>query len=76
MTRKPYALTPDDKDTLNALVLELASELDLHYDDEDMHALSKTFSVVKQAIALLERVDCQPHPDVLAIVARYNRTQQ
>lgn len=76
MARDQYTLTTNDKDILNALVLELASELDLHYEDEDMHALSKTFSVIKDAIALIERAGFQPHSDILAIVARYNRTQQ
>lgn len=76
MVRKPYILTTEDKELLNALILDLATELDLHYDDEDMHALFQSFSIIKEAIALLERAACQPHLDILAVVARFNKTNQ
>lgn len=76
MARTSYTLTTKDKELVNALVLELATEIDLHYDDADLHALSRTFSIIKDSVALLQRADCRVHPDILAIVLRYNRTRQ
>lgn len=76
MPHRPYMLTPRDKDLLEALVLDLATELDLHYLDEDVRTLSGSFAVIKDAIALLERFGSRPHGDVQKIIARYNRHQQ
>lgn len=76
MTGRLYVLTANDKDLLDALVLDLATELDLHYDDEELPTLSNSFAVIKDAVALLERLGRQPHGDVQKIIARYNRHQQ
>lgn len=69
-------LTENDKEAINGLLLELATELDLHYDDEDMFALTPSFDRIKQGIELLRRVGYEVHPDVLKILARYNRSNQ
>lgn len=76
MPRRQYMLSAKDKDLLDALVLELATELDFHYDDMDLPTLSGPFAAIKEAIALLERFGRQPHGDVQKIIARYNRHQQ
>lgn len=76
MPHQVYALTKGDKELLNALVFDLATELDLHYDDEDFPALSQSFALIKASIALLERVGCQSHADIEKIIARFNKTQQ
>lgn len=38
---------------LTDLLRELSSELDLHYDDEDFHALKPTIETLRQAVALM-----------------------
>ena len=76
MPQNAYVLTDADKELLNALVLDLATELDLHYECEDLPALSTSFTNIKGAVALLQRAGCRPHGDILKILARYNRTNQ
>ncbi|RWM32577.1 MAG: hypothetical protein EOR77_21340 [Mesorhizobium sp.] len=65
-----------DKEIINKLLLELATELDLHYDDEDMFALAPTFMVIKDGVKLLSRVGYSVHPDVERILARFNKSHQ
>lgn len=69
-------ITDADKEILNRLLLELATELDLHYDDEDMFALTPSFKVIKDGVSLLQRWGSTPHPDVTRILARYNKSHQ
>lgn len=76
MPHHVYTLTKADKELLNALVLDLATELDMHYDDADLPALSPSFAIIKASIALLERAGCQPHADIGKIIARFDKTQQ
>lgn len=38
---------------LTDLLRELSSELDLHYDDEDFHALKATIETLRQAATLM-----------------------
>ena len=38
---------------LTDLLRELSSELDLHYDDEDFHALERTIKTLRQAATLM-----------------------
>lgn len=61
---------------IQRLTLELATELDLHYDDEDLHALKDSIGVVKEGAAFLEKGGHEVHADVLEIVARFNRANQ
>lgn len=76
METRTYTLTSDDGKLIDTLLLELATEIDLHYDDEDLCALAPTFSIIKQGIALLERAKFQAHPDVHKIFVRYSRQHQ
>lgn len=76
MPQHAYTLTKADKELLKALILDLATELDLHYDDEDLPALSQSFAIIKASLALLERTGCQPHRDILNIVSRFNKMNQ
>lgn len=69
-------LTNADKETISNLLLELATELDLHYDDEDMFALTPSFKVIKDGVKLLEKLGEPVHPDVVRILARFNRSHQ
>lgn len=38
---------------LTALLRELSSELDLHYDDEDLHALGSTITTMQRAANMM-----------------------
>ena len=76
MSKNAYQLTDRDKETISALTLELVTELDLHYDDEDMHALASSFVVVKDAVALLQRCNAPMNPDISAVIGRFNRSRQ
>lgn len=69
-------ITEADKEIISSLLLELATELDLHYDDEDMFALTPSFKVIKDGVKLLERLEHPVHPDVARILARYNKSHQ
>lgn len=73
---KNEGLSEADKETINRLLLELATELDLHYDDEDMFALTPSFNVIKDGVKLLERMGYPVHPDVGKVIGRYNRSHQ
>src|SRR5262249_13959916 len=74
--KRPYALTREDKKLIGDLLLELATELDLHYEDGEFYALKPAFIIIKNGVALLERVDFDPHPDVLQVLARFNKSHQ
>ena len=76
MKEQSYALTEEDKKLIADLLLELCVELDMHYDDGDMHALKPSFDLIGKGVALLGRLSVIPHPDVNAIRARYNRSNQ
>lgn len=67
-------ITEADKETINNLLLELATELDLHYDDEDMFALSPSFKVIRDGVKLLEKLRYPVNEDVLRILARFNKS--
>lgn len=69
-------ITEADKETINNLLLELATELDLHYDDEDMFALSPSFKVIRDGVKLLEKLGYPVSEDVLRILARFNKSHQ
>lgn len=75
MTFQPYVLTADDRVMISALLLDFATELDLHYDREDLPALVSSLAIMKDAIALLRRADGQVHPDVLSIVAKFDTSR-
>ena len=74
--KRPYIFTLEDRKLIGDLLLELATELDLHYGEEDLPSLAPSFVIMKEAIALLERASCNAHPDVIQIVARFNKARQ
>lgn len=74
--KRPHVFTLEDRKLIGDLLLELATELDLHYDDSDMNALTPSFAIIKQGIALLERANFDAHPDVRNVLARFNKSRQ
>ncbi|MDQ6437561.1 hypothetical protein RB623_26205 [Mesorhizobium sp. LHD-90] len=76
MKEPPYTLTEEDKKLIGDLLLELCVELDMHYDDTDMHALKSSFELIGKGVALLGRLSVTAHPDINAIQSRYNRSNQ
>lgn len=75
MTRR-YVLTDEDKKLIDDLLLDLATELDLHYDEEDFHALVPSFALIKNTVALLKRAEFEAHPDIHNVLARFNKARQ
>jgi len=73
---KNRPLNTDEKEIIGKLLLELAVELDLHYEDEDMFALAPSFNLIKEGCSLLEKLGHNVHPDVYKILARYNKARQ
>lgn len=58
---------------ISELVKELSSELDLHYEDNEMFALEPTIQQLERAKILLER-ERQPVPNVLChLLRRFKR---
>lgn len=66
-------ISPATADLLNNLLKELASELDLHYEDEDFFALAPTIEVMKQASFLLDQNGFQPPTTYEHVLRRFNR---
>jgi len=58
------------------MLYELATEIDLHYEDEDFFALAKTFRRMKKAIALLELHGIKVPRTVHEVCNRFNRNYQ
>ena len=73
---KRYELSREDGKLICSLLLEFATELDLHYNDGDLNALTPSFAIIKDALALLKRANFEVHPDVINILARYNKSRQ
>jgi len=61
---------------VHKLALDLATELDLHYEDEDLFALQPSFSLLEKAIATLRAESLEVHADLESIVRRYHRNVQ
>ncbi|KAB2947896.1 MAG: hypothetical protein F9K19_25235 [Rhizobiaceae bacterium] len=73
MNQKPRPLLMSDINLIHELVFALAIEIDLHYDDEDLHALCNTFGTVEEGVRFLKDVGSEVHPDILQIVGRFHR---
>lgn len=58
---------------LTSLIRELASELDLHYEDEDFFALSPSIEVMKRAVLLLEQNGYEPPAVYEHVLRRFNK---
>jgi hypothetical protein len=69
-------MNPKAAEVVAKLLLELATEFDLHYDDEELPALKEGFDTIKEGVAALQSGFYPVPPDVLKIVDRFNRTQQ
>lgn len=69
-------LTLADKETIAGLILELAVEIDLHYETSEFFALAPTFARLKDGVALLERHGHHAHPDAYKIIDRFNTQRQ
>ncbi|MDQ6438266.1 hypothetical protein RB623_29820 [Mesorhizobium sp. LHD-90] len=76
MEEQSYELTEEGRKLIADMLLELCVVLDMHYDDGDMHALEPSFELIGNGVALLGRLSVTLHPDVDAIRARYNRSNQ
>ena len=57
------------------LIKELASELDLHYEDEDFFALKDTISVMQAGVALLSEAGREPPQVYNHVLAKFRRQQ-
>lgn len=52
--------------SIAALMTDLATEMDLHYEDDDLHAISGTIEILQSAAAILQESgvavpDCHNH---------------
>lgn len=59
---------------ISNLLTELASELDLHYEDADFFALEPTISRMVPAIELLQRLGAPVPEAVSHVMRRYQRS--
>lgn len=70
------SISPDVAQAIVDVMVELSSELDLHYEDSDFFALGPTIEKMKTMAELLEK-DGYPLPDAYKhIVSRYHRHRQ
>lgn len=60
-------------DELNELLRELASELELHYEDEDFFALTPTIEAMQKIANRLESQGFKPDEAYLHVLRRYRR---
>lgn len=63
-------------EVINNLLRELASELDLHYDDSDFFALTPTVDRMKAAAELVEKNGFALPDSYRHILRRYNMHRQ
>lgn len=63
------------KTALEKLLAELATELDLHYEDGDFFALTPSIEVMKDANAVLVELGGRAAPAVDHVFARYNKSR-
>jgi hypothetical protein len=62
--------------SIRSLLIEIATELDLHYDDEDFRALHPTFERIAPSIRLLHESGTSIPEEVEHILKRYRQSQQ
>ncbi len=58
---------------VNDLLRELASEIDLHYEDEDFFALGPTIEAMRKVATRLEKSGHRPPDAYYHVLGRYNR---
>lgn len=71
---KTASISPDLAEAIADVVTELASELDLHYEDSDLVSCAPTIEKMEHLVALL-RTAGYPSPEAYDhIVDRYNKS--
>lgn len=60
-------------ETMNRLMLALAVELDMHYEDDDLFVLGSEFALLKKGVTCLEAASAPVHPCVRTVIARFDR---
>lgn len=63
------------KTALIDLLTELATELDLHYEDSDFFALTPSIERMKLAVGVLNELGGEVPEAVSHVFARYNRAR-
>lgn len=66
-------IDPTIVSALNELLRELASELDLHYDDDAFHAIEPTIDAMKRAAKLVTDAGYKAPDSYQHIVRRFER---
>ena len=57
--------------SIQEILCELATELDLHYENEDFHALSRSIEKMKRAMLILESEGMRVPEEAHHVVNRY-----
>lgn len=65
------SLDVDTAKSLIDLLRELASELDLHYNDDELPAIGPTMKVMERAVRTLQRDGFSPPEPYLHMVQRF-----
>jgi hypothetical protein len=63
------------KEALKLLLIDLATELDLHYDDEDFFALTHSVERMKLAVDELHKLGGETPEAVAHVFARYHKAR-
>lgn len=73
---KQKMIDPELADACNDVLLELASELDLHYEDGDFFALSPSITRMRRLGDMLEGAGYELPDAYRHVLKRYNRHHQ
>lgn len=65
----------DHMDAIHDLVRELASELDLHYEDNEFFALKESIKALQHGVAVLAQAGHEPPQVYHHVISRFNRQQ-
>lgn len=57
------------------VLVELCTEIDLHYEDEDLFALGHTIEVIEELVNILREADAKVPPAAEDIIARFYRSR-
>lgn len=76
MKSSPKPSLAEARIVIERLLLELAAELDLHYDDEDLPALKQSCNVLEEGAEFLAKAGHSAHPDVISVIRRFHRQRQ
>lgn len=56
---------------IQKLLLDLATEIDLHYDDDKLHVTKPSFAIIEEGIGFLRSAGQTPHTDVKKTMLRF-----